>query len=632
TSHWTSVNWDAWGLEAEKKEAAGNETNRFTLYMTPKEGVTVFKHLLTWPKAHQVIVSTGDLDTRLRQWVKHEVSQKEDGETVEDATAFQPRPPLANAYVEPGNQLEKQIAGYWGKFFGIRQVGIHDDFFELGGDSLKATTVIGKLHRDLSVKVPLTEFFRKPTVKGITEFVKGLAKEKLTAIKPVEKKEHYPLSSAQKRVYVQYLLDKQVVNYNLPEIVLLEGTFDSRRAVDIFDILTRRHESFRTSFQMLDETLIQVIHPTVDSQIENDETNEENVPEKIKRFIRPFDLSVAPLLRVGLLKLEEKKRILMLDMHHIISDDTSIGIMVREFLALYGGEKLTPLEIQYKEFVQWENNFFATEEFKKQAAYWLERFSGPLPALELPTDFPRPPVQRYEGGNFSFEIGDELTGALKELAEKSGATLYMVLLAIVTALLSKYTGQEDISVGTRTAGRSHVALTGIIGMFINTLVMRNYPAKDKTFLQFLEEVRFNALQAFDNQDYQFNDLLERLKIKRDRSRNPLYDVVFAFLNVEQPDIKIQDLSLEHYQWGDTSSQIDLRFGGTEKDNKIQFNITYSTSLFKESYAEKMAERFIDIVKQVVENDQIKLAELKLSHELLTVKSKTRRQHDEGFDF
>ncbi|MXO81656.1 hypothetical protein GRP75_28605, partial [Paenibacillus sp. OT2-17] len=243
---------------------------------------------------------------------------------------------------------------------------------------------------------------------------------------------------------------------------------------------------------------VQKVHDYVDFSIKYLELDEEKAAEIVKEFITPFDLSQVPLLRVGLVKTNEDRRVMMFDMHHIVSDGISVNILMSEFLDLYQGKTLLPLRIQYKDFSVWQKEMFAGDSIKKQEEYWLQTFKGDIPVLDMPTDYPRPAVQSFEGDAVSFEINPELSVKLNKLATDNGATLYMVLMAAYNVLLSRYTGQEDIIVGSPVAGRPHADLQGIIGMFINTLAIRNYPEGEKTFVQFLQEVRENAFLAFEN--------------------------------------------------------------------------------------------------------------------------------------
>ncbi|MCP5103585.1 MAG: amino acid adenylation domain-containing protein, partial [bacterium] len=361
------------------------------------------------------------------------------------------------------------------------------------------------------------------------------------------------------------------------------------------------HESLRTSFHMRDNQPVHKIHHDVEFQIET----------PIVHFVRFFDLSAAPLLRVGVLKTGEEKYSLMVDMHHIISDGISNAILLREFNALYEGEDLPPLPIQYKDFAEWQNSAGEKENIKQQEAYWLETFKGEIPVSAIPTDYPRPAIQSFEGDTHMFEIPAPHTAALKAIALRQGATLYMVLLAAVNILLSKLTRQEDIVIGTPIAGRRHADLGNIIGMFVNTLAMRNFPAGDKTAAAFLDEVKTHTLGAFENQDYHFEDLVENVTLKRDAGRNPLFDVVLAFQNLENPEQEESPDPRQSFLFEDETAKFDITFIAAETGGKLLLAIQYCTKLFKPETIERFAAYFKKTVSQLPQHIERKISGMEI---------------------
>ncbi len=403
-----------------------------------------------------------------------------------------------------------------------------------------------------------------------------------SGIPSAREQEFYPMSSAQKRLYILNELEGAGTAYNMPGVVLLEGNIDAVRFEQAFKELVKRHEALRTSFHMVEGEPVQKVHDYVDFSITYLELDEEKAAEIVKEFITPFDLSQVPLLRVGLVKTNEDRRVMMFDMHHIVSDGISVNILMSEFLDLYQGKTLLPLRIQYKDFSVWQKEMFAGDSIKKQEEYWLQTFKGDIPVLDMPTDYPRPAVQSFEGDAVSFEINPELSVKLNKLATDNGATLYMVLMAAYNVLLSRYTGQEDIIVGSPVAGRPHADLQGIIGMFINTLAIRNYPEGEKTFVQFLQEVRENAFLAFENQNYQFEELVEKLNLMRDMSRNPLFDTMFALRTSNKTEFAASGINFKQYNnWLEgRKAKFDLMLEVVEGQEGITFNLEYCTRLFK----------------------------------------------------
>ncbi|HLP46187.1 MAG TPA: condensation domain-containing protein, partial [Candidatus Kapabacteria bacterium] len=507
----------------------------------------------------------------------------------------EPRMKAGKSYIAPGNEIEKKLVEIWSEVLGRDElhiiqlnetIGINDNFFQLGGHSLKATILSAKIHKAFNANIPLSKIFTIPTIRGLANYIKSALQEKYLTIESIEKKEYYSLSSAQKRLYILYQMNPQGIGYNIPSFLVLEGAIDKEKLEHTFKLMIRRHESLRTSFHMINDEPVQRIHDKVEFEIEYLAT---------EAFIRPFDLSNAPLLRVGLIKENENKHILMMDMHHIISDGTSINIMVKDFMALYQGEFPSELQIQYKDFSNWQNDEKQAESLERQGEFWLNEFAGEIPVLELPVDYPRPAVQSFEGSSIPFEIDKETVGVLKTLALELGATIYMILLSLYTVFLAKLTNQEDIVIGSPIAGRRHVDLEKIIGMFVNTLALRNYPLGEKLFIYFLEEVKEKTLAAFNNQEYPYEDMVEQVatSVNRDTARNPLFDTMFALQNIKGGVIEIPGLKIEPYVFENKTAKFDLTLTAVESEDELELTFAYSTQLFKRETIQRFINYFIN---------------------------------------
>jgi len=528
-------------------------------------------------------------------------------------------------YIAPGNEIEKELAAIWAEVLAIEktQIGIESNFFDIGGHSLKATIMAAKIHKKLNVKLPLAEIFKTPTIKGLALYLTGAVKIKFTPLEPVEKKEYYPVSSGQKRLYLIQQMDLNATTYNLPEMYISEDEINKNKLVETFKKLIERHESLRTSFEFVNGQPIQYVHDHVEFEIEYYHPKK-TTEALISSFISPFDLSMAPLIHVGLLK-EKNKHILMIDMHHIISDGVSHSILVKDFISLYIGEKLSALRLHYKDFTLWQNNLISSGEMQKQEQFWLKEFAGDIPALNLSLDYDKRELQDFAGDEIQFEISSNEANVLRDWSKKENATLFIILLAIYNVLLSKLSGQEDIIVGVGTAGRRHADLEKIIGMFVNTLALRNYPVEEKTFKEFLLEVKDRTLQAFDNQDYLFEDLVEKVVKKRDLSRNPLFDTVFMLQNVgdEAVDSSIIEkftLKLKPYKYESNISKFDMFWSCTEVGESVQFFVTYRTKLFERKTIERYISYFKTIVSEVTDNREIKIKDILISLQLLRSQS------------
>ncbi len=556
----------------------------------------------------------------------------------------------AKGYIAPGNDREMALVDIWARVLEIDSagIGIDDDFFELGGHSLNVTALIGRIHKELNIEVPFTEIFVSPTVRELAAYIGQEEESRYGEIPPVGKREYYPLSSAQKRLFVLQQMESGSTAYNIHGILEVEGPIDKEKLEDVFRQLIARHESLRTSFDVMDEEPVQRIHNHVEFKIENYDLatkdakgrEEKNLSEVLgspktlfqkgfwlpeappgggilKEFVRPFDLSCAPLLRVGLVEGTDQKSILMVDMHHIISDGASVNVLIKDFSALFSGEKLPAMEIQYKDFTEWQNRRQEGEKIKQQEVFWLNEFAGEIPVLNLPVDYMRPLVKSFEGGALGFEIPVEQTRELKELALETKTTLFMVLLAIYNIFLAKISGQEDIVVGTPAAGRGHPSTEGIIGMFVNTLPLRNFPIGKESIDEFLSELRGRTLKAFENQDYLYDDLVESVTSSRDSSRNPLFDVMFALQDLEISEISVQGLKLKPYEYEENTSKFDMSLLAVEKGERLFFTFEYSTKLFKKETLERFIAYFKQVVSSVLEDTQKKIAEIEITpgHEI-----------------
>ncbi len=544
-----------------------------------------------------------------------------------------PAPDLSTSgggYQAPRNVLEKELVAIWSAVLELdkEKISIDANFFHSGGHSLKATLLTAKIHRAFGVKLPLAQVFQTPVLRDQAEYIKKQVPGTFGAIEPVEKKEYYVLSPAQKRMYLLHQFDPQGTGYNIPTIFTLEGLPGIDKIEAAFHRLICRHESLRTSFIQVGEEPVQRIHEAanIDFAIEHlKESNGEVTPSSIVQFIRPFDLSQPPLLRVELLKQAGEKYLLIIDMHHIISDGVSMEILMEDFVALYEGANLTPLSIHYKDFSAWQNSDEQRRSVERQERYHLQQLTGEIPVLNLPTDFTRPAQLEFSGDDLRFELGKTETQALQEFAQGEGVTLFMVLFALYSAFLAKLCNQEDIIIGTPLAGRRHADLEQLIGMFINTLAIRAYPQGGLVFRDFLGQVKNTILPAFENQDCRFEELLQQLDLERDSSRNPLFDTMLVLQNFSSNSRAVPGLNLTPYRYQKKQAKFDLMLVAVEKedgkennqvrsDNEpagLSFVFEYRTKLFKESTIHRFSRYFKHVIAQVLANPRLELDNLEL---------------------
>ncbi|MCY9178575.1 non-ribosomal peptide synthetase, partial [Bacillus inaquosorum] len=522
----------------------------------------------------------------------------------------------AETYTAPSNVTEMKLAQLWEDVLKNGPVGIHDNFFDRGGHSLKATALVSRIAKEFDVQVPLKDVFAHPTVEGLASVIREGTDSPYEAMKPAEKREAYPVSSAQKRIYVLQQLEDGGTGYNMPAVLELEGKLDPERLDRAFKELIKRHESLRTSFEQNEGgEPVQRIHDEVPFTLQTAVLGEQTEQEAAAAFIQPFDLSQAPLFRAQIVKVSDERHLLLVDMHHIISDGVSVNILIREFGELYNNRTLSAIHIQYKDYAVWQEGFKKGDAYQMQEAYWLKQLEGELPVLDLPADHTRPPVRSFAGDKVSFTLDQEAASGLHKLARENGSTLYMVLLAAYTALLSRLSGQEDIIVGSPIAGRPHKDLEPILGMFVNTLALRTRPEGGKPFVEYLQEVRDTALGAYEHQDYPFEELVDKLKLTRDMSRNPVFDAMFILQNMEKQDMDLEEIKVRPANFAHHISLFDITLIATETDGAICCELEFSTEVFLKATIERWAAHFIEFLHAALSNPETNLSQINiLSHQ------------------
>ncbi len=515
--------------------------------------------------------------------------------------------------VAPRTQLEVKLVRIWQEVLGLDLIGVKDDFFDLGGHSLRATALASKLNKELHVALPLRDIFRHSTVEAMAQAIGKLEQQEYRAIPVASAAEHYPVSSAQKRIYILHQAEGAQQTYNMPGAMYVRGPVDQLRLAEAFRQLIARHETLRSSFPMVNGEPVQRVHQEVEFTLEYSHAKEEDAETIAAEFVRDFDLEQAPLLRAGLVRLEhEEQHLLLIDMHHIISDGLSVDILVGELARLYEGEQLPSLEIQYKDYALWLQSEAQDERMKEHEQFWLKTLGGELPLLELPTDFARSDIRSYDGDKLHFAIDGQLNEKLQHLAAQAGATLYMVLLAAYTTLLHKYSGQDDLIVGTPIAGRTHADTEPLIGMFVNSLAIRNYPHADKSFLLYLEEVKEAALNAFEHQDYPFDKLAEQLQSAWVPGRNPVFDTMFMLQNAKTRISHFGELSFEPLVPSYTTAKFDLCLEMEIEDGMLSGHFEYCTKLFSSNMITNLTEDFLDLLSRLCDRPEIRLGEIVLS--------------------
>ncbi|MGZ6507404.1 MAG: condensation domain-containing protein, partial [Tumebacillaceae bacterium] len=448
-------------------------------------------------------------------------------------------------FVAPRTETEEQLAEIWQEVLRVEQVGIYDNFFELGGHSLMATQLLSRMRNAFEVELSLRLLFEMPTIASIAAHIETATmtngQMKIVRRAPVinEKGQRiYPVSFAQQRLWYFNKMAPGNVAYNVPFQFRLTGALDMGLMEQTFNELVARHETLRTTFADVNGQPVQVVAPSYTLKmnvIDLRDLDEAIRGQEVERLCyedvhTPFDLRNGPLVRVAMLQLSETEHVLLLNLHHIIFDGWSMGVLVGELTAIYGAlasgqpSPLPELKLQFGDVAVWQRTYLQGKVLDEQLAYWKQKFAGEIAVLAVPTDRPRPPVRSFNGATVRIEVSPELTAKLHRLNQQEGATMYMTVLAALNAMFYRYTGQEDIIIGSPIANRNRAEIEGLIGFFVNTLPMRTDLSGNPCFRELLGRVRQTALGAYAHQDVPFAQIVESLQLEHDLSRHPLYQV------------------------------------------------------------------------------------------------------------
>ncbi|MBZ4423317.1 non-ribosomal peptide synthetase, partial [Myxococcus sp. RHSTA-1-4] len=531
-------------------------------------------------------------------------------------------------FIAPRTPHEEKVAEAFATVLGVPRVSATDNFFALGGHSLLATRVASHLRASLGVELPLRTLFESPTVETLAAHLARTGESarghQVPDIAPVPRTGPLPLSFAQQRLWLLEQLEPGSATYNMPSFVRLEGPLDVDALRRALDALVGRHETLRTTFIQQGEQPVQVIAPGAALPLEVEDLGglesqaaraelERRLREEVSR---PFNLATGPLVRARLLKLGPTEHVLALNMHHIVSDGWSLGVLIREVAALYDAcaqgqpSPLPPLPIQYADYAVWQRGWLRGAVLDEQLGWWREHLSG-LSPLELPNDKPRPQVRTFHGAHVPVALSRVTSERLDALCQREGLTPFMPLLAAFQVLLSRYSGQQDISVGSPIAGRRSRELEGLIGFFVNTLVMRTRVDGRSSFLQLLRQVKETALGAYAHQDVPFERLVEELQPERDMSRSPLFQAIFALQNLSLPSLQVPGMEMQPLEVEHPTIKFELELNLTKSPEGYRGALSYNTGLFEGATARRLAEHFRTLVEALISRPEAPLASASL---------------------
>ncbi|SMO94796.1 AMP-binding enzyme C-terminal domain-containing protein, partial [Flavobacterium resistens] len=519
-------------------------------------------------------------------------------------------------YVAPGNAIEQKMVEIWQEVLGVQKIGITDNFFELGGHSLIVVQVINQISKQLGKTISFNMFFANPTIKA---FNKELKQSEYLCIPKAVEDESYPLTASQNRFWILSQLEGGSLAYNMPAAVKLNGNIDIDKFEESFRLLIKRHEILRTYFKSNDQGEVrqfiipieQVSFSITQKSFLNKNNQHESVSDYLEEVNKePFDLEKAPLIRVSLIKLREDEHVFFLSLHHIIGDGWSMLLLISEVVKIYNSllqgkqANLPELDIQYKDYAVWLNSELQQEKHQASEDFWLNQFSGELPVLDLPSFKKRPSVQTYNGASLTHEFSKSFLDKLKGFSEKHQSTLFMTLMTGVKVLLHKYSGQDDIVIGTPIAGREHPDLEHQIGLYLNTLAIRTLFKEQNSFLELLNQEKETLLGAYEHQAYPFDELVGKLNLKRDMSRSALFDVLVVLQNQQQVfglrnEESLSGLQVDSYNFTNNTAQFDISFTFVETEG-LDLSIEYNTDIYDLELIERIFVHFENLLTKCIE--------------------------------
>ncbi|MBN3890742.1 MAG: non-ribosomal peptide synthase/polyketide synthase [Nostoc sp. JL31] len=537
---------------------------------------------------------------------------------------------LLDKYVAPRNPIEEILSLIWAQVLKVEQVGIHDNFFELGGHSLLATQLISRVRNSLKVELPLRSLFAAPTVAELSQNIQRLQQQDLeltsSPILPRTENAELPLSFAQTRLWFLDKLNPNSAFYNFPIALRLVGTLNRTALEQSLQEIVHRHEALRTNFVIVDGKPSQIIQTQINCplsvvDLKHLSTTEQEIASQ-QLAQQPFNLATEALVRATLIVLSETEHALLVCMHHIVSDGWSMGVFVQELAALYNAysqgkpSPLTPLPIQYADFAIWQRNWLQGDVLQSQLSYWQQQLANAPALLSLPTDRPRPSMQTFAGAYQQFALSKELTDKLTQLSQQQGVTLFMTLLATFDTLLYRYTGTEDILVGSPIANRDRSEIEGLIGFFLNTLVMRTNLAGNPSFSELLGRVREMAMDAYSHQNLPFEMLVEALQPERDLSHTPLFQVMFVLQNAPiSQQLELTGLTVSPLVVKSTTTKFDLTLAMENTATGLVGMWEYNTDLFDASTIERMTGHFLTLLEGIIANPEERISQLPLLTEV-----------------
>ena len=532
---------------------------------------------------------------------------------------------LKAEYVAPTSSLEVELVQIWEEVLGLKKIGIADNFFELGGHSLLVAQIVNRIYKALGKSLSIKDFFAAPTIAGLS---KKLRQDEFKPILKAAEMDSYPLTAAQNRLWVLSQLAESSKAYHISGAVKIRGQIVLDQLETAFQKLLDRHESLRTCFKTNAAGEVrQYIRPStlLNFSLErylwaSDQVDRSLILQLLEeKNSISFDLENGPLVRALIIEVKKEEYIFFLTMHHIIADGWSMELLISEVLSVYdqliqeGAVVLPPLDLQYKDYAVWQETLAETQRYQEAEKFWLQQFQGDLPVLNLPSFKTRPQLQTYEGEVYAHKFSPAFLQNIKAFSKKEEVTLFMVLLTGVNTLLHLYTAEEDIILGTPVAGRIHPDLENQIGLYLNTLAIRSELRSNQTFLELLYALETTLINAYQHQEYPFDELINKLNLKRDASRSALFDVMVVLQSQGQlkslsRQKNIAGLQLESFPFNRKTSRFDLSLTFTEQED-LELEIEFNKDLYEGTWVENIGQHLETVLTHLTDKPNCQLAEI-----------------------
>ena len=512
-------------------------------------------------------------------------------------------------YIEPVTEMEKKLCNIFNEILVRKQTGIDEDFFELGGHSISALLLLSRIRMETNKKITMKDIFANPTVEGLCRIISedGNSEAAEERLRHAQKKEFYEMSSAQKRMYFLWLKDKESISYNVPQIYKVKGSIDPDRIKDAYYSLVKRHEILRTEFLINEkgepvQKISDDVNPEFSYIVEEDSSEDKLITD----FVKPFDLSKPLPIRLQIVK-RNSGCLLMIDMHHIVCDETSYEIFTREFCDIYNGLELKDVSFQYKDYSEWAKE----RDYSGQKKYWTDQFRNDIPEIALPITGRRDNDRRDQGRTISTSLSDELTGKLKKIASAHSATDNMLYVAVTMLLLHLFGNKEDIVLGIPISGRVCEGTENIMGMFVNSLALRGRVDDNISFSMYLDQIKDICIKAYENQEYPFEELVSELRLGGDMQNNPIFNVMMTFHRHEDEKMRLGESEIEHIDGNNNIVKFDLTFHVAQAGEGGEVGLEYRRDLFDDKTADRILKQYVRILDQIAENSTLNISDIEI---------------------